>query len=49
VSKEELKGVAFSFQKDKGSGPDGWTIEFFENFYKFLEEDILAVVEESRS
>jgi len=48
VSEEELKETLFSFQKDRSPGPDGWTIEFFQELYEILGKDILRVVEDSR-
>jgi len=49
VSEEELKEALLSFQKDKSPGPDGWTIEFLLELYEFLGNDILKVVEDSRT
>jgi hypothetical protein len=46
VSKEELKLVLPSFNKDKSLGPDGWHVDFFLGFYDLMEEDLLRVVEE---
>jgi hypothetical protein len=48
ISKEELKEALFSFQKDKISGPDGWTIELCKELYEILGQDILKVVEDTR-
>jgi len=48
VTEDELKETLSSFQKDKSPGPDGWTIEFFQELYDFLGKDILRVVEDSR-
>jgi hypothetical protein len=36
VGMEELKETLHSFQKDKISGPDGWTIEFYLGFFELL-------------
>ena len=36
------------FQKDKTSGPDGWTIEFFLDLFELLGEDLLRVIEDTR-
>jgi hypothetical protein len=44
VTKEELKGVLFSFKKAKSPGPDGWTVEFYLGFYNMLEGELLRVV-----
>jgi len=41
VSKEELKGILHSFQKDKILGPNGWTIEFFLVFLELIGDDHL--------
>jgi len=49
ISEEELKTVLGSFQKDKSPGPDGWSIEFFLDLFDFLGNDLLAVIEDSRS
>jgi hypothetical protein len=46
---EELKDVMFMFQKEKSPGPDGWTVELFISFFDHVGEDVLAMVEESRS
>lgn len=47
VSKDGLKTILQSFQKDKSLGPDGWGIEFFLGLYNVLAKDLLLVVEES--
>eukprot|EP00253_Pinus_taeda_P031782 PITA_31782 len=49
VTAEELEGVLKWFQKDKSPGPDGWTIEFYLAFFDVLGQDLLRVVEESRT
>jgi hypothetical protein len=49
VNLEELKEVLSLFKKEKILGPDGWTIEFFIHFFDLVGEDLLAMVEESRS
>jgi hypothetical protein len=49
VTREKLKEVVFSFQKDKSPGPDRWLVDFFRAFYEWSEDDILSVIEESRS
>jgi hypothetical protein len=45
---EEIKKVLEGFSKDKSLGLDGWTVEFFLNFFELVGEDILEAVEESR-
>lgn len=47
VSKAELHEVLHNFQKNKISGPDEWTVEFFLAFYDLIGKDILQVVEET--
>jgi hypothetical protein len=49
VSEEELTKVINSFQSDKSLGLNGWTIEFFEGFFKEIGEYLSLVVEEPRS
>ena len=47
VSKDELKTIFHSFQKDKILGPDGWTIEFFLVSYDTTGLYFLHLVNES--
>ena len=49
ASKDKLHTVLHSFQKDKSPRLVGWPIEFFLDFYDLIEEDLLRVIEESRS
>lgn len=49
VTSGELEGILKWFKKDKSPGPDGWTIEFYLAFYDILGQDLLNVVEESRT
>jgi hypothetical protein len=49
VSKAELKDVLHRFQKDKSPSPDGWLVEFFLGFYEIIGDDLLRVIEESRT
>lgn len=48
VSKDEVEVILKSMQKEKSSGPDGWTVEFFLHFFDALGKDLTVVVEESR-
>eukprot|EP01018_Ginkgo_biloba_P020280 Gb_31029 [translate_table: standard] len=43
VSKDELKEVLDSFQKDKRPRLDGWLVEFFLGFLEVIEEELLRV------
>jgi hypothetical protein len=44
VTKEELRVVISSFSKDKSPGPNGWTTEFFGDFFDVVGTDLLRVV-----
>ena len=46
VSKEDLLKVLHYFQKYRSLGPEGWTIEFFMDFFNLLGEDPLWVIED---
>jgi hypothetical protein len=46
VSRDELFHVLGTFGKDKSPGPDGWTVEFYIDFFDMLGEDLLWVVED---
>ena len=48
VTKEELKAILHSFQKDKIPRPDGWTVEFLLASYDIIGHDLLHLVEETR-
>lgn len=44
---EELEATLKWFSKDKCSGPDGWSVEFYLSFFEVIGSDLLSVVEES--
>ena len=46
--KQELFSILHTFKKDRNLGPDGWSVEFYLDFFKPLGEDLLGVVEEVR-
>jgi len=48
ISKFEVENALKTMQKDKSSGSDGWTVEFFQHFFDLFGEEIVGVVEESR-
>jgi hypothetical protein len=47
-TKSEIWEVLKHFSKDKSPGPDGWTVEFFTQFFDLLGDDLLELVEDSR-
>lgn len=49
ISKEELLGILHSFQKDKSLGSNGLPTEFYLACFNTLGNDLLKVVEYSRS
>jgi hypothetical protein len=49
VDKEELKKIISSLKVDKSPGTDGWTMEFFKHFFDLVGDDILEMIEESRT
>jgi len=49
VTPAELEGTLKWFKKDKSLGLDGWSIEFYLEFYNLLGQDLLNVVEESNT
>jgi hypothetical protein len=48
-TREELWDVLKAFAKDRSPGPDGWTMEFFIHFFELVGDELLDVVEDSRS
>ena len=48
ISLEELEGTVFNMKKGKAPGPDGFPIEFFQEFWEIIKFDLLAVVHESQ-
>ena len=44
---EELEKVVFGMKKGKAPGPDGFPIEFFQEFWEIIKFDLLEVVQES--
>ena len=41
---EELEKVVFGMKKGKALGPDGFPIEFFQEFWEIIKFDLLEVV-----
>ena len=48
VTEEELEKIVYSFQKGKSSGPNGFTIEFFQGFFDLVKRDLIKVVQDSQ-
>eukprot|EP01018_Ginkgo_biloba_P003692 Gb_00828 [translate_table: standard] len=48
ITKEELLVVLNALQNEKIPGPDGWSVEFYLDFFELLGEDLLRVIEEVR-
>ena len=44
---EELEKFVFGMKKGKAPGPDGFPIEFFQEFWEIIKFDLLEVVQES--
>lgn len=49
VSKGEAEVVIQSMQKEKSPGPDGWTMEIFQQFFDLIGDGLVGLVAESRS
>ena len=47
ISLEELERTVFQMKKGKAPGPDGFPIEFFQEFWDIIKIDLLEVVQES--
>ncbi|XP_059064720.1 uncharacterized protein LOC131044660 [Cryptomeria japonica] len=43
----ELEKVVFNMKKGKAPGPDGFPIEFFQEFWEIIKFDLLEVIQES--
>ena len=43
----KLEKIVFNMKKGKALGPDGFTIEFFQEFWEIIKYDLLDVVQES--
>lgn len=46
VSNEEVKRVVWDCGSDKSRGPDGFTFEFFKEFWSIVGEDVIKAVKE---
>jgi DNA-directed RNA polymerase subunit F len=48
VTLKELKSILENFKKEKSSGPNGWSVEFFTFFFDLVGGDLLEMVEDLR-
>jgi len=48
VTLDELEGTLKWLKKDKSSGPDGWTVEFYIAFFNIIRADLLRIIEDCR-
>jgi hypothetical protein len=48
VTTDEILGVLKGFKKDKSPGPDGWSVEFYLEFFELLKNDLVEMIEEIR-
>ena len=48
ITLEELEKIVFQMKKGKAPGPDGFPIEFFQEFWDIIKLDLLAVAQESQ-
>ena len=48
ITLEELEKTVFQMKKGKAPGPNGFPIEFFQEFWDIIKLDLLTVVQESQ-
>jgi hypothetical protein len=48
-SLEEILEVIKGFKKEKSPGPDGWSVELYLHYFDIMGQDLLDVVEDTRS
>ena len=44
ISLAKLEKIVFNMKKGKAPGPDGFSIEFFQEFWEIIKYDLLDVV-----
>jgi len=49
VTLTELEAILKMFKKEKSSGRDGWSVEMYLHFFEIMGEDLLDLVEETRT
>lgn len=49
VALDEVAIVLKKMAKDKSLGPDGWTVEFYTQFFDLLGNELVSLVEEART
>lgn len=48
IEQMEVEEIVFQMEKGKAPGPDGFRIDFFQNCWDLVKEELWEVVEESR-
>ena len=48
IGMKEVEKTLKGFSKDKNSGPDGWTVQFYLHLFDLLGKDLVEVIKESR-
>ena len=48
IERMQVEEAIFQMEKGKAPGPDGFTIDFFQNYWDLVKEELWEVVEESR-
>jgi hypothetical protein len=49
VTKQEILDILKLFAVDKSPGPDGWTVEFYTKFFDVVSDDLVDLVEDTRT
>ena len=49
IGMQEVEEVVDEMALGKAPGPDGFTTNFFHHFWDLVKEDVLGIVEESRT
>lgn len=48
IEHEEVEEAVFQMEKGKAPGPDGFTVDFFQQCWDLVKEEVWEIVEESR-
>ena len=49
ITIQKVEAVLRGFKKDKSLGPDGWSVEFFLDFFDLVGEDLVLAAEQART